>query len=459
MEVRPTLSLCMVVKNEELLLGQALEGMREFVDECIVIDTGSTDRTVEIAKGSGAKLFHYDWDGSLGRARNAYLKHATGSWVLVLDGDERVAKRDRPKLRALIEAKGVIAYRLTVHNYTRSLDLLGDWHANTGTFAEEERFSQCPGRSQFQVVRLFKRLAGVCYEEGFSIHTNPLESLKKLSGKILEADVIIHHFQFLKGGDAFIVAKQEQRLKDEIRHTEDYPHSFLAHLNVGRTLFSLGKDKEALRYLNRAIHLQGESEQAYFARGVLLYETMRFKRAARDLETAVALKADFADAWTVLGMAYHALGRLPAAERSLAAALRYRPQHPLALNSLGVLNMDLKRVKEAELNFRKALQVLPGHPIANVNLITLYERQGMLDDAQRECAEALHHRPEDSSLLQKLSDIRERKMRNKDRLEPRGHPPAPGRQLRERRYRGRRMISPDCASDHGGCGTTDEDEK
>lgn len=399
----------MVVKNEELLLGQALEGMREFVDECIVIDTGSTDRTVEIAKGSGAKLFHYDWDGSLGRARNAYLKHATGSWVLVLDGDERIAKRDRPKLRALIEAKGVIAYRLTVHNYTRSLDLLGDWHANTGAFAEEERLSQCPGRSQFHVVRLFKRLAGVCYEEGFSIHTNPLESLKKLSGKILEADVIIHHFQFLKGGDAFIVAKQEQRLKDEIRHTEAYPHSFLAHLNVGRTLFSLGKDKEALRYLNRAIHLQGESEQAHFARGVLLYETMRFKRAARDLEAAVRLKPDFADALAVLGMAYHGMGRFAAAEKALKTALRYRPHHPVALNSLGVLYMDSKRAGEAELNFRRALEVLPSYSVASANLISLYEGEGMLDDANAVCVEALAHRPEDPSLLGKLSEIRRKK--------------------------------------------------
>src|SRR5262245_50431350 len=114
----------MVVKDEELLLARALEGARAIADECIVVDTGSRDRTPEIARRLGARVLHYAWDGSLGRARNVYLAHASTDWVLVLDGDERIAGGDLPKIRPLIGRPDALAYRLVVHNYSRTLDLL-----------------------------------------------------------------------------------------------------------------------------------------------------------------------------------------------------------------------------------------------------------------------------------------------------------------------------------------------
>src|SRR5262249_44652294 len=82
-----SISLCMVVKNEEQLIGASLASIRSIVAEMIVVDTGSTDKTPSIATAAGARVIHYPWDGSLGRARNAYLSAARGAWILILDGD------------------------------------------------------------------------------------------------------------------------------------------------------------------------------------------------------------------------------------------------------------------------------------------------------------------------------------------------------------------------------------
>lgn len=85
-----SVSICMIVKNEEACLPRALANWRELADELIIVDTGSTDRTVEIAKEHGATVLHYDWryPGHKGEARNVGLDAAQGDWIVVLDADE-----------------------------------------------------------------------------------------------------------------------------------------------------------------------------------------------------------------------------------------------------------------------------------------------------------------------------------------------------------------------------------
>ncbi len=85
----PLLSLAMMVKNEEEFLEDALKSARVFCDELIVVDTGSTDRTIEIANDLGAVVSHFPWINDFSAARNETLKRATGQWVAILDADER----------------------------------------------------------------------------------------------------------------------------------------------------------------------------------------------------------------------------------------------------------------------------------------------------------------------------------------------------------------------------------
>ncbi|QNK41953.1 glycosyltransferase family 2 protein [Caproicibacter fermentans] len=96
-----SISLCMIVKNEEENLTRCLNSVKDLVSEIILVDTGSTDRTVSIARDFGASFFSYRWNDSFSDARNYALSKAAGSWILVMDADEELEPEDRSALIAL----------------------------------------------------------------------------------------------------------------------------------------------------------------------------------------------------------------------------------------------------------------------------------------------------------------------------------------------------------------------
>ena len=117
-----TVSLCMIVKDEEEMLPGCLEAVAGAVDEMIIVDTGSTDRTVEIAESFGAKVIHFPWNGSFSDARNVGLEHATGDWVVYLDADEHLVPEDAPKIRDAARphlARGLLPRRDELHRRRR----------------------------------------------------------------------------------------------------------------------------------------------------------------------------------------------------------------------------------------------------------------------------------------------------------------------------------------------------
>ncbi len=83
-------SLCAIVRNEAHQLGRCLASVAPHVDEMILVDTGSTDDTVAIAQGFGARVYEFTWCDDFAAARNAALAHVTGDWVLVVDADEEL---------------------------------------------------------------------------------------------------------------------------------------------------------------------------------------------------------------------------------------------------------------------------------------------------------------------------------------------------------------------------------
>ena len=134
-----TLSLCMIVKNEERNLVRCLSSVKSAVDEMIVVDTGSTDRTKELAAAFGAKVFDFDWDEDFSSARNFSLSKATGDWILVIDADETVSSRDHETIRDFIQKSpaGTGGYYLTTRNYVIEPNTAG-WVANDGSYRDEE---------------------------------------------------------------------------------------------------------------------------------------------------------------------------------------------------------------------------------------------------------------------------------------------------------------------------------
>jgi glycosyltransferase involved in cell wall biosynthesis len=107
----PTVSACMMVKDEEELLPQCLESIKGVVDEIIVVDTGSADRTVEIAKRYGAKVFHHPWENDFSKHRNQSISYATSDWIFIIDADEGLSPESSPKLKqTLLDIAPEVSY-------------------------------------------------------------------------------------------------------------------------------------------------------------------------------------------------------------------------------------------------------------------------------------------------------------------------------------------------------------
>jgi len=115
------LTLCIIARNEEALLGGCLDSVRGIVDEIVLVDTGSTDRTLEIARAHGAKIVVQPWNDDFAAARNAALPHVQGGFVLVLDADERLGPGAKKALRRALERDDFDCGLLPLHDAS-SLD-------------------------------------------------------------------------------------------------------------------------------------------------------------------------------------------------------------------------------------------------------------------------------------------------------------------------------------------------
>lgn len=102
----------MIVRNEEKFLGGCLESISGIVDEIVVVDTGSEDRTREIALQHGARVFDFPWNGDFAAARNDALNRCRGEWILYIDADERLGPADKSYVTEILSDKSKVAYTL-----------------------------------------------------------------------------------------------------------------------------------------------------------------------------------------------------------------------------------------------------------------------------------------------------------------------------------------------------------
>ena len=141
MTTGPSISLCMIVKNEAPLLPRCLESIKDHVEEIIVVDTGSTDNTVDIAKSYGATVYHHPWEEDFSKHRNQSISYAHGDWILIMDADEKLRPGDGEKIRAAISKPEIDSVMMVVVNF----------------------FNQGTGRSLINQVRLFKKIPEIFY--------------------------------------------------------------------------------------------------------------------------------------------------------------------------------------------------------------------------------------------------------------------------------------------------------
>ena len=123
---QPLIAAAIIVKNEAEHLQRCLNSIKAFCDEIIVVDTGSTDNTVEIATAFATKVLHKEWKQDFAASRNVALDAITAEWVLYIDADEELVMDDVQALRQQVaDAEDVMAFGLRMHtqaNWTPYLD-------------------------------------------------------------------------------------------------------------------------------------------------------------------------------------------------------------------------------------------------------------------------------------------------------------------------------------------------
>ncbi|WP_152643423.1 glycosyltransferase family 2 protein, partial [Anaeromyxobacter sp. PSR-1] len=113
---RVKVSLCLIAKDEERMLPGCLESVRGVADEIVLVDTGSTDRTRELARAAGARVLERPWDDDFAAPRNLAAAHATGDWILPLDADERLAPAAGAALRRALRGAAFDVGLVRCHN-------------------------------------------------------------------------------------------------------------------------------------------------------------------------------------------------------------------------------------------------------------------------------------------------------------------------------------------------------
>lgn len=355
----PKISLCMVVRNEELLIANAINSVKPIVSEIIVVDTGSSDQTCKIAASMGARIIRRKWDKNFGKMRNISIKNASGDWILVLDADESISKSQLPMVLKLTKNRNVFGYNFLVRNYTRDYDLLRDWYVNDRQFPKEESFSKCPGWSKTKCMRMFRKNNLIVYDELISPHESFNKAfLTSNRSKVKQCEVVVHHFQFLKGVK-FVFKKQLNYLKQELKTIDSLISRPIVYYNIASTLFSLGRDKVAIKYLKNGIRLYPHYFDMYLLLGIVYKEIKRYSSAVRILKKAINLNLSSAEARIVLGMVYDLQRKFSDAKIALNQALKLKPKHPLAHNSLGVVYKNQGELNKARKEFRKAIEINP----------------------------------------------------------------------------------------------------
>lgn len=162
-----SISLCMIVKDEEETLGRCLDSIKDIVDEIIIVDTGSTDKTKEIALKYTKKLYEFKWCDDFSKARNYSFSKATKDYILWLDADDVILEKDRIKIKYLKQ------------NLDKNIDIvMFKYDLNIDKYG-------VPGLSYYR-ERLLKRKNNYTWK-------SPIHEVIELKGNILKEDISVTH--------------------------------------------------------------------------------------------------------------------------------------------------------------------------------------------------------------------------------------------------------------------------
>ena len=295
-----TLSLCMIARDEEERIGACLDSIKPFVDEMIVVDTGSKDRTREIALERGARVFEFPWVDSFAEARNQSLAQARGEWIFWMDADDIIPEECGKRLQELValHPERDAAYQVQVRI-----------PPGEGEYAE----------TVVDHVKLFPNSPDVRFE--FRIHEQVLPSLRRKGLDVLPSDAFVIHQHY----DRSAAGQKKKRLRDfgllerDLRERPEHPFVLF---NLGMThLFATKEFEAAAQYLERCL-MHSHPMDSIVCKAYALLTTCRvcqrrWREARAACEAGLAHYPDDPELLYRAGQIYHELGELERSRLSL----------------------------------------------------------------------------------------------------------------------------------------------
>jgi tetratricopeptide (TPR) repeat protein/2-polyprenyl-3-methyl-5-hydroxy-6-metoxy-1,4-benzoquinol methylase len=357
-------SLCMIAKNEELNLPKCLGSVADLVDEIIVVDTGSTDRTREVAAGLGASVFDFTWVDDFAAARNESLRHATGDWIFWIDGDEWLDADNRQRLRALFAG-------------------LKD---DNSAYVMEQRSVADPASGEasvFAQVRLFRNYPR--FHWLYRVHEQILPTLEESGAVMRWTGIAIAHEGYEE--PVLYRQKQERNLRLLKRQETERPDDPLTLFNLGLTYHVLGQITEAMRYWRRCLERASPGlslvRKLYALMAKSHLQLGQKQEALAMCRTGLACYPDDVELLSLEAGLLSERGDLAGAE----AALLHLLQAPRNDYFVAGVDVGLRSYRSRH------------------NLATLYRAQNRLGEAEGQWQAALAEKPDYSPALLELGNL------------------------------------------------------
>jgi len=340
----------MITKNEEKFLEQCLNSVKNIVDEIIIVDTGSEDRTIEIAKKYNSKIIHFKWVDDFSAARNESLKHATKDWVLVLDADETIAEEDLNKLKELISDGNCVGYYFTIRTYTNNSTAAGWVSSIDDKYKESKSVS---GWFTTRLIRLFKNHKSIVFKG--VVHETIDPSIRTL-GKVEDASFPIHHFGRLKAEKSQYKKELYQKLGElKISQKNDF-HSYA---QLGIQAQEKGDYEEAINLFKKSIELNEGYYKAWLNLGACYLKLSILNEAEKVLHQSVTLNPSDYSAHNNLGIVYSKLNKPEMAIKEFLMAIKLNPKNASTYFNLGLANDSIGSKDKAYEAFKKAIELNP----------------------------------------------------------------------------------------------------
>jgi len=298
----------MIVKNEERYIERCLESVKNMVNEVVIIDTGSTDATIEIANKYTTNIYSFDWVNDFSAARNFALKHAKSDYILVMDADEYL-EEDVDLQKDLI--KDYDYYVFNIKNHMK----LNRSFTHTA-------------------VRMFRNHVGLKYENRLHEHLNILENNHKYVGDM--SACTIEHLGYM---DEEILEEKKYKRNLPLMKLEVQEHPTSYNLfNMGKTYFGMNDFKKAITYFQKSYSLGKDKvylPELFTKLAFALNETGQVNDALSILNDATALYPLETEMKYIQGIIYMKNGYYKDAEKCFFNCLELGDQGTLITEGSG----------------------------------------------------------------------------------------------------------------------------